>query len=110
MIKDHHFVVLGLDGARKGGKLAIGHIVADALDIGESAILLPDVSGSAGHLLIGFHIVLRNSDNKSIDIGHFGSPPHFTIDGKWRSTRPRQPAGVEKRRQCFVELAPARSS
>src|SRR3546814_16326450 len=49
-------------------------IVADALHVGQGAVLHPDVAGCTGHVLVCLQLRLRHGNDKSIDIGHV-SPP-----------------------------------
>src|SRR5262245_56231916 len=66
---------LELDALREGRVLARLHVVADAFDIGERAMITPDLGGQTRHLAIGCGIAFRNRKNEAINvIRHFESP------------------------------------
>jgi hypothetical protein len=69
-------------GAWKGSELAIGHIIADALDNGEGAILLPDLPGFARELLVGFDLLLRYREHEPVDTGHVSVLSSGTTEGR----------------------------
>ena len=62
--------VLGLNGAREGGQLAIRHVVGESLDVAERAVLHPHLAGELRHRLVGLDIGLRDRKNETIDIRH----------------------------------------
>src|SRR5690606_19214311 len=68
--EDHHLVVLGMDRTGKGRELAVGHVVADALDIGERAMLYPDRPGEVRQRLVVVKLLFRNGNQDTIDIWH----------------------------------------
>jgi len=63
-------VLLGLHRAGERCQFAHRYVVADALEIGQRAVLHPDVAPRPGHLLVGLERRLRHRDHKTIDIGH----------------------------------------
>src|ERR1043166_9451941 len=68
--KDDDLVVLCLHRARERGELAVGDIVADALDVSGRTVLLPDFTDLARESLVGFQILLRHGTHDTIDVTH----------------------------------------
>jgi hypothetical protein len=70
---------LELDALRERRVLARFHVIGDAFNIFERAMLAPDLSRQAGHAAVGRQVFLRYGQDKSIDVFHVHSPL-FTID------------------------------
>ena len=75
--EDHRLVGLALHGHREGRDLALGHVVAPALDAPERAVLLEDGKRRLRVLAKGLAVRGGDRGDKSVDIAHavssFGS-------------------------------------
>jgi hypothetical protein len=64
----HRLVGLELDATRERRPLAPLHVVGDAFDVLEGAVVAPYLTGPLGHAAVGRELLLRDRQNVSIDI------------------------------------------
>src|SRR5262249_28140402 len=74
--EDDRLVALKLDAARKRSPLAVGHVVADALVELERAVLQPDLGRELRHAAVLGELLLRNRNDKTIDVIHDKLPAY----------------------------------
>src|SRR5262249_49834993 len=63
-------IIRRLHRAGERRELAVGDVIADALDIGGRAMFLPDFPGFARQRFVCFELLLRHGDDETIDISH----------------------------------------
>jgi hypothetical protein len=72
--KTDRLVGLALDSERERRQLAVGHVVAPALDDLDRAVLLEDDRPGLGVAAIGLAVGGGNGGDESIDVAHGVSP------------------------------------
>ncbi|CCB63274.1 protein of unknown function [Hyphomicrobium sp. MC1] len=72
--KDDDLAVLQFDGLRKRCVLAGRDVIADAFDVGERAVLAPNLAGSFRQLAVIFQSLEWDRDDKTVDVAHLSLP------------------------------------
>src|ERR1700738_2133278 len=97
---EHHGLPwLELDAARERGALSNLDVVSNPFPVIQRAVPAPDLARLLRHAAVSLKILLRHSDNKSIDVRHWSSSRYSPASRAWsRSRRDRL-----MRRQCDAD-------
>jgi len=82
--EDDDLAVLQLHRHGEAGDLAVGHVYAPVLDMGQSAVALEQRPGDAGGLDVAVLVLDLHGGQEAGDVGHFSSPSEV---GPYRSPR-----------------------